>query len=64
MTTISSPITDFTGFVATDLTNNFTVISFQGTESMKPTKTDLNFNRNTLAAAEMRSSGIPVDLVG
>ncbi|TID19955.1 gb [Venturia nashicola] len=112
----NSPITDVTGFVALDLTNNFTVISFQGTESAKQTKADLNFNLKaishvcadctthtgfwqsweearpqvskaidelrakypdhklivtghslggaiaTLAAAEMRSSGTPVDL--
>lgn len=113
----SNPLTDVTGYVATDATNNLTVISFQGTESKKQTQADLNlylknishicagctthtgfwqswdeartlvikhtresqikFPNNriivtghslggaiaTLAAAELRSSGVPIDLV-
>ncbi|QDS76738.1 hypothetical protein FKW77_001301 [Venturia effusa] len=45
----NSPVTDVTGFVAPDQTNKLTVIAFQGTESMKQTKTDLNFNLKNIS---------------
>jgi predicted lipase len=40
----SAPLTDVTGYVATDTTNNLTIISFQGTESAKQAIADLNLS--------------------
>ncbi|KAF2674127.1 alpha/beta-hydrolase, partial [Microthyrium microscopicum] len=49
VTAIVAPVrnflkTDVTGFVATDSTNNLTVIAFQGTETLKQAKIDLTLS--------------------
>jgi hypothetical protein len=40
----SAPLTDVTGYIATDTTNNLTIIAFQGTESEKQSQAYLRLN--------------------